>query len=59
VRDTSLTLSPGIEGFVVNVEVFQRNERGRKSKQDKAKESLASTRSKNIQQELTSLSMKE
>jgi DNA-directed RNA polymerase subunit beta len=41
VRDTSLTLSPGIEGFVVNVEVFQRNERGRKSKQDKSKETLA------------------
>jgi len=41
VRDTSLTLSPGIEGFVVNVEVFQRNERGRKSKQDKVKESSA------------------
>src|ERR1700689_2941707 len=41
VRDTSLTLSPGIEGFVVNVEVFQRNERGRKSKQDKVKEASA------------------
>jgi DNA-directed RNA polymerase subunit beta len=41
VRDTSLTLSPGIEGFVVNVEVFQRNERGRKSKQDKVKETTA------------------
>ena len=41
VRDTSLTLSPGIEGFVVNVEVFQRNERGRKSKQDKTKEASA------------------
>ena len=41
VRDTSLTLSPGIEGFVVNVEVFQRNERGRKSKQDKVKEAAA------------------
>ncbi len=41
VRDTSLTLSPGIEGFVVNVEVFQRNERGRKSKQDKVKEAVA------------------
>ncbi len=39
VRDTSLTLSPGIEGVVVNVEVFARNERGRKSKQDKQKES--------------------
>jgi len=41
VRDTSLTLSPGIEGFVVNVEVFQRNERGRKSKQDKVKEAAS------------------
>ena len=41
VRDTSLTLSPGIEGFVVNVEVFQRNERGRKSKHDKSKEASA------------------
>jgi DNA-directed RNA polymerase subunit beta len=38
VRDTSLTLSPGISGVIVNVEVFQRNERGRKSKVDKAKE---------------------
>ncbi len=41
VRDTSLTLSPGIEGVVVNVESFQRNERGRKSKEDKSKESVA------------------
>jgi DNA-directed RNA polymerase subunit beta len=41
VRDTSLTLSPGIEGVVVNVEVFQRNERGRKSKEDKTKEGAA------------------
>ncbi len=41
VRDTSLTLSPGIEGVVVNVEVFARNERGRKSKQDKVKENSA------------------
>ena len=41
VRDTSLTLSPGIEGVVVNVEVFQRNERGRKSKQDKTKEAVS------------------
>ncbi len=39
VRDTSLTLSPGITGVIVNVEVFQRNERGRKSKADKVKES--------------------
>ncbi len=41
VRDTSLTLSPGIEGVIVNVESFQRNERGRKSKQDKTKEAEA------------------
>lgn len=41
VRDTSLTLSPGIEGVVVNVEVFARNERGRKSKQEKTKETAA------------------
>lgn len=39
IRDTSLTLSPGIEGVIVNIEVFQRNERGRKSKADKQKES--------------------
>lgn len=38
IRDTSMTLSPGIEGVVVNIEVFQRNERGRKSKVDKSKE---------------------
>ncbi len=41
IRDTSLTLPPGIEGVVVNVEVFQRSERGRKSKTDKAKEAAA------------------
>ncbi len=41
IRDTSLTLSPGIEGVVVNVELFQRTERGRKSKVDKAKEQNA------------------
>jgi DNA-directed RNA polymerase subunit beta len=40
VRDTSLTLSPGIHGVIVNVEVFQRNERGRKSKADKSKEQV-------------------
>ncbi|MBP9854541.1 MAG: DNA-directed RNA polymerase subunit beta [Candidatus Omnitrophica bacterium] len=39
IRDTSLTLSPGIEGVIVNTEIFQRNERGRKSKVDKTKES--------------------
>src|SRR3990167_6370915 len=38
IRDTSLTLPPGIEGVIVNVEVFQRSERGRKSKTDKGKE---------------------
>ncbi len=41
IRDTSMTLSPGIEGVVVNIEVFQRNERGRKTKEDKKKESEA------------------
>ena len=41
IRDTSLTLSPGIEGVVVNTEIFQRTERGRKSKADKAKEQEA------------------
>ncbi|MBF0619757.1 MAG: DNA-directed RNA polymerase subunit beta [Candidatus Omnitrophica bacterium] len=44
VRDTSLTLSPGINGVIVNVEVFQRNERGRKSKADKVKESAEVTK---------------
>jgi DNA-directed RNA polymerase subunit beta len=38
IRDTSLTLPPGEEGVIVNVEVFQRTERGRKSKEDKKKE---------------------
>jgi len=38
IRDTSLTLPPGVEGVIVNVEVFQRSERGRKSKEDKTKE---------------------
>ncbi|MEA3346878.1 MAG: DNA-directed RNA polymerase subunit beta, partial [Candidatus Auribacterota bacterium] len=38
IRDTSMTLSPGVEGVVVNTETFQRNERGRKSKADKLKE---------------------
>ncbi len=41
IRDTSLTLPPGIEGVVVNVEIFQRLERGRKSKEDKTKETTA------------------
>ena len=38
IRDTSLVVPPGIQGVVVNIEVFQRNERGRKTKIDKVKE---------------------
>ncbi|MFA5411601.1 MAG: DNA-directed RNA polymerase subunit beta [Candidatus Omnitrophota bacterium] len=38
VRDTSLTVPPGVEGVVVDVHVFSRKERGRKSKEEKAKE---------------------
>ncbi|MFH1507734.1 MAG: DNA-directed RNA polymerase subunit beta [Candidatus Omnitrophota bacterium] len=38
VRDTSLTVPPGVEGVAVNVHMFQRKDRGRKSKEDKAKE---------------------
>ena len=38
VRDTSLTVPPGIEGVVINTEIFSRKERGRKSKDDKKKE---------------------
>jgi DNA-directed RNA polymerase subunit beta len=38
VRDTSLTVPPGVEGRVVDVHVFQRKERGRKSKEEKTKE---------------------
>ena len=38
VRDTSLRVPPGVEGYVVDVHVFQRKERGRKSKEDKSKE---------------------
>jgi DNA-directed RNA polymerase subunit beta len=38
VRDTSLTAPPGVEGVVVDVHVFQRKERGRKSKEEKTKE---------------------
>jgi DNA-directed RNA polymerase subunit beta len=38
VRDTSLTVPPGAEGVIVDVHVFQRKERGRKSKEDKSKE---------------------
>jgi DNA-directed RNA polymerase subunit beta len=38
VRDTSLTVSPGVEGVVVDVHIFARKERGRKSKEEKTKE---------------------
>ncbi|MFA5356969.1 MAG: DNA-directed RNA polymerase subunit beta [Candidatus Omnitrophota bacterium] len=38
VRDTSLTVPPGVEGVIIDVHVFQRKERGRKSKEDKGKE---------------------
>jgi DNA-directed RNA polymerase subunit beta len=38
VRDTSLRVPPGVEGFIVDVHLFQRKERGRKSKEEKAKE---------------------
>ncbi|MCM8792372.1 MAG: DNA-directed RNA polymerase subunit beta [Candidatus Omnitrophica bacterium] len=38
VRDTSLTVPPGTEGVVVNVEIFSRREKGRKSKEEKSKE---------------------
>jgi len=38
VRDTSLTVPPGVEGVVVDVHVFQRKDRGRKSKEEKTTE---------------------
>ncbi|MDD5512927.1 MAG: DNA-directed RNA polymerase subunit beta, partial [Candidatus Omnitrophica bacterium] len=38
VRDTSLTVPPGVEGVVVEVHVFSRKDRGRKSKEEKSKE---------------------
>lgn len=38
VRDTSLIAPPGVEGVVINVNIFQRKERGRKSKEEKTKE---------------------
>ncbi|MBF0384900.1 MAG: DNA-directed RNA polymerase subunit beta [Candidatus Omnitrophica bacterium] len=41
IRDTSLTLPPGVEGVILSTELFQRNERGRKTKDDKQKESLS------------------
>ena len=38
VRDTSLVASPGVEGVVVDVHVFPRKDRGRKSKDEKKQE---------------------
>ncbi|MCD6583194.1 MAG: DNA-directed RNA polymerase subunit beta [Candidatus Omnitrophica bacterium] len=38
VKDTSLRVPPGVYGVVINVEVFQRKERGRKSKKEKTEE---------------------
>ena len=38
VRDTSLVAPPGVEGVVVDVHIFSRRERGRKSKEAKSKE---------------------
>ncbi|HNX81211.1 MAG TPA: DNA-directed RNA polymerase subunit beta [Candidatus Omnitrophota bacterium] len=35
VRDTSLTVPPGVEGVVVDVHIFSRKDRGRKSKEEK------------------------
>jgi DNA-directed RNA polymerase subunit beta len=37
VRDSSLVAPPGIEGIVVNVHIFSRKDRGRKSKEEKSK----------------------
>ena len=38
VRETSLSVPPGIEGVVVDVQIFARKEPGRKSKEEKTKE---------------------
>jgi len=38
VKDSSLRVPPGIYGVVLNVEVFQRKDRGRKSKKEKTEE---------------------
>jgi DNA-directed RNA polymerase subunit beta len=38
VRDTSLIVPPGVEGTVIDVHIFQRKDRGRKSKEEKSKE---------------------
>ncbi|MFA5311222.1 MAG: DNA-directed RNA polymerase subunit beta [Candidatus Omnitrophota bacterium] len=38
VRDTSLIVPPGVEGVVIDVHVFSRKDRGRKTKEEKTKE---------------------
>ncbi|MCU0652180.1 MAG: DNA-directed RNA polymerase subunit beta, partial [Candidatus Omnitrophica bacterium] len=38
VRDTSLIVPPGVEGVVVDIHIFQRKDRGRKTKEEKTKE---------------------
>lgn len=38
VRDTSLTVPPGVEGVVVDIHVFSRKDRGRKSKEERTAE---------------------
>jgi len=38
VRDTSLTVPPGVEGVVVEVHMFSRKDRGRKSKEERTAE---------------------
>ncbi len=38
VRDTSLIVPPGVQGSVIDVHVFQRKDRGRKTKEEKTKE---------------------
>ncbi|MFH1622530.1 MAG: DNA-directed RNA polymerase subunit beta [Candidatus Omnitrophota bacterium] len=47
VRDTSLVVPPGIEGVVINIEVFQRKEKGKKLKEEKNKELAAIREIKN------------
>ncbi|OPX30893.1 MAG: DNA-directed RNA polymerase subunit beta [Candidatus Omnitrophica bacterium 4484_171] len=38
VKDTSLRVPPGVNGVVIHVDVFQRKDRGRKSKKEKTEE---------------------
>ncbi len=38
VKDTSLRVPPGVSGVIINVEVFQRKDKGRKSKKEKTEE---------------------